>query len=167
MGAVGPLRAAVLTVSTSCSRGEREDSSGPALRSALESAGFAVIRSAVVADDREAIAAALRGWADAGGCSLILTTGGTGFSPTDCTPEATLDVVERLVPGVPELLRSKSAETVPAAWLSRGTAGIRGTTLVVNLPGSRRAVEECFAIMRPLLPHALEVLAGEAHRCGG
>jgi len=160
-------RAGVMTVSDSCSRGEREDGSGPALREALEGAGFTVTRVAVVPDDRPRIAALLGGWCDEGSCDLILTTGGTGFSPTDCTPEAMHDVIQRWVPGLPEMLRAKSAGKVETAWLSRGLAGIRGTTLIVNLPGSRRAATECFEFLVPLLPHALEVLAGRTFRCGG
>jgi molybdopterin adenylyltransferase len=160
-------RTGILTVSDSCSRGERKDASGPALCRAAESAGFAVVHAAVVADDRPRIAGTLRDWCDDASCDLILTTGGTGLSPTDCTPEAMLEVVQRWVPGLSELIRLKSAESVPTAWLSRGMAGIRGTTLIVNLPGSTKAVEECFAILLPLLPHALEVLGGKAYRCGG
>lgn len=167
MDGVTVARAGVLTVSDSCSRGEREDGSGPVLREALEGAGFSVSRHAVVPDERPRIAALLRDWCDEGSCDLILTTGGTGFSPTDCTPEAMHDVVQRWVPGLPEMLRAKSAGRVETAWLSRGLAGIRGMTLVVNLPGSRKAAAECFELLVPLLPHALEVLAGRTFRCGG
>jgi molybdenum cofactor synthesis domain-containing protein len=160
-------RAGILTVSDSCSRGEREDASGPALQAAARACGLEISRHAVVPDDRQSIASMLRQWCDDGACDLILTTGGTGFSPTDCTPEAMLEVVEKWVPGLSEMIRLKSSEKVQTSWLSRGTAGIRSRTLIVNLPGSRKAVEECFAFLLPLLPHALEVLTGRAYRCGG
>ena len=163
----GGGNAGVLTLSDSCIRGDREDLSGPALIEALEAAGFRAVRYAVEPDDREAIAARLGSWCDDGSCDLILTTGGTGLSPRDCTPEATLDVIERQVPGIPELVRSKSAETVPTAWLSRAVAGIRGGTLIANLPGSRKGAVESLGFMLPLLPHALEVAGGRVSRCGG
>lgn len=163
----GGGNAGVLTLSDSCAGGEREDLSGPALIEALEAAGFRAVRYAVEPDDREAICARLGAWCDDGSCDLILTTGGTGLSPRDCTPEATLDMIERLVPGIPELVRSKSAETVPTAWLSRAVAGIRGGTLIANLPGSRKGAVESLGFMLPLLPHALEVAGGRVSRCGG
>lgn len=120
---------------------------------------------AVVPDGIEPVSEALsRLCKDA---SLVLTTGGTGFSPRDFTPEATASVCERLVPGIPEMLRARSAMKTPAAWLGRGCAGIRGETLVVNLPGSVKAVGECLEFLLPLLPHALEILRGMAGRCGG
>jgi len=163
----GGGNAGVITLSDSCIRGEREDLSGPALIEALEAAGFRAVRYAVEPDDREAISGRIRSWCDDGSCDLILTTGGTGLSPRDCTPEATLDVIERAVPGIPELVRARSAETVPTAWLSRAVAGIRGGTLVANLPGSRKGALESLGFMLPLLPHALEVAGGRVSRCGG
>jgi molybdenum cofactor synthesis domain-containing protein len=163
----GRPQAGVLTLSDSCSRGEREDLSGPALTDALSEAGFTVVRSAVMPDGRKPVAQKLASWCDDESCDLVLTTGGTGFSPTDETPEATAEIAERLVPGLPELMRAKSAESVPTAWLSRATACIRSGTLVVNLPGSRKGALECLSIISPLLPHALEVLSGRPIRCGG
>jgi molybdenum cofactor synthesis domain-containing protein len=163
----GRPQAAVLTLSDSCSRGDREDLSGPALTDALSGAGFSVVRSAVMPDGRKPVGQKLASWCDDESCDLVLTTGGTGFSPTDETPEATLDIAERLVPGLPELMRAKSAESVSTAWLSRAAACIRSGTLVVNLPGSRKGALECLAIIAPLLPHALEILSGRPIRCGG
>jgi molybdenum cofactor synthesis domain-containing protein len=161
------LRAGVLTASDSVSRGEREDASGPLLLSLLREAGYATIRYAASADDPEALRRRLCLWCDDASLDLLLTTGGTGLSPRDNTPEATEAVTGRRVPGIPEMLRAMSAEKVRTAWLSRGTAGIRRRTLIVNLPGSRRAVEECLGFLLPLLGHALEVLRGDVSRCGG
>jgi molybdenum cofactor synthesis domain-containing protein len=160
------FRAAVLTVSDSVSHGEREDLSGPLAVTLLEEAGYAVADSGTVPDDREQIESRLRGWADSGAVDLVLTTGGTGLSPRDVTPEATMAVCDREAPGIAEMLRSQSAAAVPAAWLSRGVAGTRKGTLVVNMPGSAGAVGECLAILLPVLGHALEVLTGGAGRCG-
>ena len=159
--------AGVLTVSDSASRGERDDLSGPALLRMLEKVGISVTRYAVCSDDAEELSRRLALWCDDGSVDLLLTTGGTGFSPRDNAPEATAAVIERFVPGIPEMLRSLSAREVPTAWLSRGTAGIRKRTLLVNLPGSRKAVEECLELMLPILDHALEVLRGDVSRCGG
>lgn len=161
------FRAGVLTASDSVSRGEREDGSGPLLLSLLRDAEYAVIRYAASADDPHALRRRLSLWCDDGSLDLLLTTGGTGLSPRDNTPEATEAVTGRRVPGISEMLRSMSAEKVPTAWLSRGTAGVRGGTLIVNLPGSRKAVEECLGFLLPILGHALEVLRGDVSRCGG
>lgn len=163
----GAASVAVLVLSDSCSAGEREDLSGPALIEALGAAGLAVVRYAVQPDDRPGLASTLRSWCDDSSCDLILTCGGTGFSPRDWTPEATADVVHRMVPGIPELIRASSARTVPGAWLSRAVAGIRGRTLIVNLPGSRTGALESFGHMSHLLGHAMEVLRGEVRVCGG
>ncbi len=163
----GAGNAGVITVSDTCSEGGREDLSGPALVEALEAAGFHAVRYAIEPDDRERISGRLRSWCDDCSCDIILTTGGTGLSPRDITPEATLDVLERVVPGIPEMIRLKSAETVPNAWLSRAVAGIRTRTLMVNLPGSRRGAVESFSHMLPILGHAIEVAGGKAGRCGG
>jgi len=156
----------VLTVSDSCSRGHREDGSGPAIINLLEEAGYRLADYRICADGVEEVSKAVRDL-----ClpetSLLLTTGGTGFSPRDMTPEATEQECSRRVPGIPEMLRQLSAEKVKTAWLSRGTAGIRGTTLVINLPGSVKAVTQCVGFLLPVLDHALEVLAGSVTRCGG
>jgi molybdenum cofactor synthesis domain-containing protein len=156
----------VLTASDKGSRGERLDASGPAIAAAVGPLGWAVERYVVVADERALIAEQLQQMADADGLDLVLTTGGTGFSQRDVTPEATRDVVERLVPGIPEVMRAVSMAKTPRAMLSRATAGIRGFTLIINLPGSPRAVQECLEAILPALGHGLEILRGEAAECG-
>ncbi len=155
----------VLTVSDSCAAGTRVDGSGPEIVRIMTAAGFSLVRHQLAPDGVGPVASALRALAE--GAPLVLTTGGTGLSPRDFTPEATLSVCERPVPGIPEMLRARSAGKVPSAWLGRGCAGICGNTLIVNLPGSVRAVGECLGFLMPLLPHAMEVLAGRVHRCGG
>jgi molybdopterin adenylyltransferase len=155
-----PFTVAVLTVSDQSARGERADRGGPAAREAIEAAGGTVVRAEIVPDERDLIAAKLREWSDAG-IDLILTTGGTGLAPRDVTPDATLDVVERLVPGIAEVMRAESLKKTPAAMLSRAVAGVRGRTLIVNLPGSPKGVVECLAAIMPALPHAVETMRGE------
>lgn len=155
----------VLTVSDSCAAGTRADGSGPEIVRIMAGSGFSLVQHVTVPDGVEPVASALR--ALSAETSLVLTTGGTGLSPRDYTPEATLSVCERAVPGIPEMLRARSAEKVDSAWLGRGCAGIRGNTLIVNLPGSVKAVRECLGFLLHLLPHALDVLAGRVDRCGG
>jgi len=157
------ITVAIVTVSDSCSRGEREDVSGRTIEEMLSRNGFAVASRGIVADDREAIAAELTRLADGGGADLVLTTGGTGFGPRDVTPEATAFVCDRIVPGFGELMRLEGYRRTPNAVLSRAVAGIRGRTLVVNLPGSPRAVRECLEVIVDLLPHAIEMLHGGGH----
>lgn len=153
--------AAVITVSDKGFRGERVDTSGPNLCEILKDRGFEVVYSALVPDESERIQAELRKCADALGIALVLTTGGTGFSPRDITPEATLAVVERLVPGIPEAMRAESMKITPKGCLSRSVAGIRGRTLIINLPGSRKAsAENILAVIDPV-QHGLEILLGE------
>ncbi len=153
--------AAVITVSDKGSRGERVDTSGPNLCEILKDRGFEVVYSAIVPDESERIQAELRKCADALGIALVLTTGGTGFSPRDITPEATLAVVERLAPGIPEAMRAESMKITPKGCLSRSVAGIRGRTLIINLPGSRKAsAENILAVIDPV-QHGLEILLGE------
>jgi len=152
------MRAAVLTVSDGVHRGTREDSSGDTLAELLAGEGFEVQRR-VVPDEQSAISAAI---ADlAGTCSLLLTTGGTGFAPRDVTPEATLPVLDREAPGIAEAIREDARRRTPHALLSRGVAGLRGATLVVNLPGSPGGCRDGFAVLRPALGHGLELAAGD------
>ncbi|HET7291393.1 MAG TPA: MogA/MoaB family molybdenum cofactor biosynthesis protein [Vicinamibacteria bacterium] len=153
-----PARAAVITVSDSAAAGARQDASGPEARRILLEAGFETGAAVVVPDERDRIAAAIR--AAAAGASLVVTTGGTGLGPRDVTPEATGDVVEREAPGIAELLRRMGFEETPLAPLGRGRAGTVGRCLVVNLPGSPKGVRHGLAVLLPLLPHALDLLAG-------
>ena len=151
--------AGIIVASNRSFRGERKDESGPAAADAVRGLGGEVRFQVVVPDDVDAIADAIRE-AVAQGCDLVLTSGGTGLSPTDVTPDATRAVVEREIPGIAEALRARSLEQTPHAMLSRGVAGAIGRTLIVNLPGSPRAVRESVAALAPVLPHALELLAG-------
>ncbi|MBU6422734.1 MAG: MogA/MoaB family molybdenum cofactor biosynthesis protein [Chloroflexota bacterium] len=159
------MRAAVITASTKGARGQRPDESGPAMREVLESAGIAVVSSALVPDDADKIALAIRE-AIVLGANVVLTTGGTGLSPNDVTPEATRRVIDREVPGIAEALRATSLAKTAHGMLSRGIAGAAGATLVVNLPGSPRAVRESLDVLLPVLPHAVELLAGESGEGG-
>lgn len=156
--------AAVITVSDKCSRGEREDTSGPMLCTLLAQNECEVVQRALVPDEKEQIQAVIRHAADELHVQLILTTGGTGFSPRDITPEATAELIERATPGLPELMRSESCKITPRGCLSRGIAGIRGSSLIVNLPGSEKAARENFEAILPALGHGLEMLrsAGSA-----
>lgn len=157
------IRVGVLTVSDRSARGEREDESGPLLAQLVrERLGAEVTHTAIVPDERAEIAATLRRWADEERLDLVLTTGGTGFAPRDVTPEATRDVIERETPGLAEAMRAASLRVTPHAMLSRAVAGIRGRCLIVNLPGSPKAVRENLATILPALPHGLELLQ-EAH----
>jgi len=153
--------AAILTVSDRSANGVREDLSGPALARAVREAGFVVVARQVVPDDRDAIEDRLMSLADAGDVRLVLTTGGTGVGPRDVTPEATLAVVEKRVPGLAEAMRARSLAVTPNAMLSRAEAGVRGACLIVNLPGSPKGAVECFDVIAPALGHAAELLAGE------
>ena len=155
------IRAAVLTVSDKGARGERVDTAGPAVAEMLRRIGADVVETAIVPDDRAGIAAQLRAWADSAGVQLILTTGGTGLAPRDLTPEATLDVAERQVPGIPEVMREIGRKSTHLAAVSRSVAVTRGHTLIVNLPGSERGARESLAAVLDLLPHAVELLQGE------
>ena len=151
----------ILTVSTSGAQGHREDTSGQAIREALEPQGYQVVRYEVVSDDQELIAARLAEWADADNVDLIVTTGGTGLGRRDVTPEACLSIIDKEVPGLAETMRASTLQFTPMAMLSRSVAGIRGNTLIITLPGSTKGVRECLDVVNPVLPHALELLKEE------
>jgi molybdopterin adenylyltransferase len=155
------LRFGILTVSDRSARGERADLSGPALVQVVTARGWKVERTAILADDLAALRETLSAWADEGGLDVILTTGGTGFSERDITPEATRLVIEREAPGLAEAMRFESLKVTPHAMLSRALAGIRGKVLIVNLPGSSKAAVENLQVVLPVLPHAVELLHGD------
>lgn len=158
------MKVGILTVSDKGARGEREDRSGPAVREMMEAAGAEIVRAKIVPDEQTEIRAALIEWSDEG-LDLVLTTGGTGFSPRDWTPEATRSVIERETPGIPEAMRRAGQEKTPTAMLSRAAAGIRKRTLIVNLPGSEKAVRESLEAILPALPHGVDILKGSATEC--
>jgi molybdopterin adenylyltransferase len=156
------LRVGILTVSDKGARGERTDTSGEAIREMLASLKATVEQYEVVPDEKEVIVSRLRRWADEADLALIVTDGGTGLSPRDVTPEATLEVVERLVPGMAEAMRQEGLKHTPMAMFSRAVVGVRGRTLIVNLPGSERGVRQNLTYLLPVLAHALEMVRGEA-----
>ena len=161
------LRIGIITVSDRSARGERPDASGPALQEVILAQGWQVARLGTLPDDFVALRDLLAAWADSGELDVILTTGGTGFSPRDITPEATLAVVERQATGLAEAMRAASLQVTPHAMLSRASAGIRGRTLIVNLPGSPRGAVENFHVILPVLPHAVELLHEHPHSEAG
>jgi molybdopterin adenylyltransferase len=157
----------ILTVSDKGAAGARKDTAGPALKELLDPQCYAVTSHQIIPDEYEQIVATLVAWSDQDKLDLILTCGGTGPSPRDLTPESTLAVAERLVPGIPEVMRATSLAKTPHAMLSRGVAVIRGNTLIINLPGSLRGATENLEAILPALPHALEKLKGSPADCGG
>jgi molybdenum cofactor synthesis domain-containing protein len=159
------IRAAILTVSDRGARGEREDRSGPALVEWLRERGVETVATELVADERPLIADALREWADSGTIDLILSTGGTGLSPRDVTPEATAEVLERTIPGFSEAMRAASLMKTPQAMLSRALCGIRGHALILNLPGSPTAAVENLEAVWGAVPHAIKKLQGDPSDC--
>ena len=159
------ISAMVITVSDACSRGEREDASGAALVQLLRDAGAEIVETKVVSDDLDPLIELLRESAENNSVNLIITTGGTGFSPRDNTPEATLAVIEREAPGLAEAMRTETLKNTPMAMISRGVCGIRSSTLIINLPGSPKAVHESFAVIAPVLNHAIALLSNQ--RGGG
>ncbi len=152
------MKAAIITSSDSGYAGEREDKSGSVIQEILEANDYEVVHTILLPDDRKMLA-------DEGIAEMIVTTGGTGFSPRDCMPEATKDIIEREVPGIPEAMRAYSMTITPRAMLSRAAAGIRKGTLIVNLPGSPKAVRESLEYIIPALEHGLQILTGEATNC--
>lgn len=165
------MRFGILTVSDRSSAGVRDDLSGPLLRELVTKHSWQAAREGVVPDEVEEIKATLVAWVDSGELDVILTTGGTGFAPRDVTPEATLAVIERATPGLVEAIRAESLKITPHAMLSRAAAGIRGRVLIINFPGSPKAVRENFAVVAPVLPHAVDLLKDDpdseaGHRVG-
>jgi molybdopterin adenylyltransferase len=160
------VRAAIITISTSKAAGEGEDEGGPRLAALAEELGAQIVGRDLIADDRARIEERLRHWALSELCELVLTTGGTGLSPSDVTPEATLAVIEREIPGIAEAMREASRAHTPYWMLSRAAAGVCGSSLVINFPGSPRSIEQIGEVLQPVLTHALELIAGghSSHR---
>ncbi|TGE38324.1 MogA/MoaB family molybdenum cofactor biosynthesis protein [Desulfosporosinus fructosivorans] len=159
------IRVGVITASDKGSRGEREDLSGPTLIKLVQEIGGEVVEYVVLPDEQTLLAEKMRQWADELRLDLILTTGGTGFSMRDVMPEATLSVADRLVPGIAEVMRMESLKVTSKAMLSRAVAVLRKQTLIINMPGSPKAVRECFAAIAPAIPHGIQILKGEASEC--
>jgi molybdenum cofactor synthesis domain-containing protein len=159
------IRATILTVSDKGSRGQRIDQSGPALARWLTERSVEVVASAMVADEQPLIASALQQWSDSGEADLILTTGGTGLSPRDVTPEATMQILHRVIPGFSEAMRAASLAKTPYAMLSRAVCGIRNRTLILNLPGSPAGAVENLEAVWPAVPHAIRKLQGDPADC--
>ena len=157
--------AAVLTVSDKGSMGLREDTSGKAIVTFLVEMGAVVLDVEIVPDERDVISSRLMYFADESRANLIFTTGGTGLSPRDVTPEATLSVIDREIPGFAEVMRAESLKKTPHAMISRAVAGMRGTTIIINLPGSPKAVVECLEVIAPALPHAVKKAGGDPEDC--
>ena len=155
------IRFGILTASDRSARGERPDASGPALAERVRAEGWSVVQTAILPDDRSALAETLRQWADSGSLDVILVTGGTGFAPRDVTPEATRDVIEKEAPGLAEAMRAASLHITPHAMLSRLAAGTRGRTLILDLPGSPKGALENLQVVLPVLEHAVHLLRDE------
>ena len=160
------FKVGILTISDKGSRGERQDKSGEAIREIISSIDAPIVNYDIVPDEKELIIEKLVKWVDEGDLDVLITTGGTGLTPRDVTPEATLAVVDRIVPGFAEAMRAESLKKTPMAMLSRAVVGTRGRCLIINLPGSPKAVRECLEVILPALPHALETLKGQAGECG-
>jgi molybdopterin adenylyltransferase len=151
----------ILTISDKGSRGQRLDKSGETIRDIVSRMGNSVAKYEIVADEPDIISGRLKEWSDGDGVDVILTTGGTGLGLRDVTPEATMSVIDKAVPGIPEAMRVKSLEKTPTAMLSRAVAGLRGRCLIINLPGSPKAVQECLEVILPALSHAVAIIKGE------
>jgi len=161
------IRAGILITSDRSAKGERPDASGKFIIDAIKKLSGSITEEKIVPDDRKTIADVLKDWADSGNFDVIITSGGTGFSPRDNTPEATRSVIEKEAPGIAELIRSKGALKTERAYLSRGISGIRNRTLIINLPGSPGGVKDSMEAVSSLLHHAVEVLRGEIKDCFG
>lgn len=159
------FKVGIITASDKGYAGERLDESGNVIAQMIAGIGGKVVIYKIVPDEKREISETIIDMSDNVGVDLILTTGGTGFSPRDITPEATLAVIDRLVPGIPEAMRQKSLEITPKAMLSRAVAGIRNSALIINLPGSPKAVAECLEVVLPVLPHGIQILKGQAGEC--
>ncbi len=159
------MKVAILTISDKGSRGERVDESGKILQEMMKKNGAEIVFYQIIPDEKRLIAKDLRILADNEKVDLILTTGGTGFSPRDVTPEATLSVIDKEAPGFAEAMRVESLKITPNAMLSRAISGIRGKTLIINLPGSPKAARECLEVVLPAIPHGIEILRGEGGEC--
>ncbi|MFC1913940.1 molybdopterin adenylyltransferase [Chloroflexota bacterium] len=155
------LNIGILTISDKGALGQRQDKSGEAIRGSLSQIDSCVTAYEIVPDEKEVIAAKLTEWADTGSLDVVFTTGGTGLSQRDVTPEATLAILDKVVPGFTEAMRIRTLEKTPMAMLSRATSGVRGKCLIINLPGSPKAVQECLEVILPAVPHAAEIIKGE------
>jgi molybdopterin adenylyltransferase len=155
------LKLGIITISDKASRGERADKSGLLIRDSFSAVDSKVVKYEVIPDEADIIAQKLAQWADDGSVDVIITTGGTGLAPRDVTPEATLSILDKMVPGLAEMMRVQSFSFTPLAMLSRAVAGVRKECLIINLPGSPKAVGECLEVIMPVLPHAVEVIKGE------
>lgn len=151
----------IITISDGVARGERPDESGKAIQASLAGVDSRVVKYEVIPDEMKIISGKLAEWADEGSVDVILTTGGTGLAPRDVTPEATLSIVDRVVPGLAEVMRIKTFSKTPFAMLSRAVAGVRKNCLIINLPGSPKAVRECLEVILPAIPHAVQIIKGE------
>lgn len=159
------IKVGIITASDKGSKGERKDLSGPVIKEVIARIGGEVTDYSVISDEQVLLEEKMREYADEKKLDLIFTTGGTGFAPRDVTPEATLAVIDRQTPGIAEAMRQESLKITPKAMLSRAVAGIRGRTLIINLPGSPKAVEECLEVLLPALPHGIEIMRGEGGEC--
>lgn len=157
------IRAVVITISDACSRGERKDESGEVLMQLLKEMSAQIVATKIVSDDLEPLIQTMLEFANRPDVNLLVTTGGTGFAPRDNTPEATLAIIERATPGLAEAMRVETMKHTPMAMISRGVCGIRSGTLIINLPGSPKAVRESFAVIKPVLEHAVALISGQTH----
>lgn len=155
------LKVGILTISDKGAQGQRLDESGKVIRDSFSPSASHIVKYEIVPDEMDVICHKLVEWADEGNADIIITTGGTGLSQRDVTPEATLAIVDKIVPGFAEAMRIKTFDATPTAMLSRATAGVRGKCLIINLPGSPRAVRECLEVILPAIPHAVEIIKGE------